>query len=188
MCWSLEQPLLCPVQNSWGWGGTHAWGSVQRQRNVGCTLAAGSWASHTSEAELLQVQSLFSCLCCFVSPLFSEPARGSSVCNCLLSPEVTLYSLIPAELHHPLRCHHTEVLNLLVTLHTITHLILSGCKNFVRSVVQRKICLPVLYLKAVSFGCRDLMESLSTPGFFRAVWRIVPFTYRVPCAPITSPC
>lgn len=113
---------------------------AQRQRTTGCTLAAGSWASHTSEAELLQAYSLFNCLYCFVSTLFWEPARGSSVCNCLLSPEVTLHSLIPAELCHPLRSHHTQVLILLVRLSTITHLILSGCKKLCEECCSEKNC------------------------------------------------
>lgn len=50
-----------------GMGHVHGAGTAagaHRQRNEGCALAAGSWASHTSAA----VVSLFGCLHCFVSP------------------------------------------------------------------------------------------------------------------------
>lgn len=55
---SLEQPLLCPVNPAAagaGMGHVHGAGTAagaQRQRNVGCTCAVGSWASHNSEAAL----------------------------------------------------------------------------------------------------------------------------------------
>lgn len=76
--------VSCYLRSCWGWDGTGTWGRYScwyRGREtwvVLLLLGAGP--------ELLQVVSLLSCLCCFVSPLFWEPALSSSVCNFLLSP------------------------------------------------------------------------------------------------------
>lgn len=109
-CWSLEQPLLCPVTCAAagaGMGQVHGAGTAagteaEKRGLYSCCWELGQsylWGRAIASCVTLQLPLLL----CFPPFLRTCPEQQCMQFSAL--SQVILHSLIAAEPHHPLRCH-----------------------------------------------------------------------------------